>query len=750
MNTSGSFKIEGMHCTSCASTIERLLAKTSGVNKAEVNYATATLKIDYDSAQLSPAAIGQAIQSGGFQLALPKPESDTPAIENAELRSMRHNTTAILPLAVISIFIMGWDVLAQLGYASPAPPALHEFFHHLLPIMATYALFVTGKPYLAGLYQYVAYGHASMNTLIGLGTSVAFVYSFVISAFEEQLAPYLDVSHTYYDVTIVVIAFISLGKYLETKARQKTGDALQKLIGLQANSAYVLVNDQPVERAIADLTLQDVLLIRPGDKIPVDGEIIEGHSYINQAMVTGEPLPVGKQAGDTVLAGTLNTSGSFTLRPTKLGHETLLANIIRMVEEAQGSKAPIQALADKIAGRFVPAVLVIATVALALWLLIGVAQLGQAKALSMGLSAFVGVLVIACPCALGLATPMAIIVGVGKGARNGILVKDAETLEKLAHINVVALDKTGTLTIGNPTLVKLDIIDTTITEEQTLAILAALESRSEHPLAKAILSAAAARGINHPTPTQFEALRGLGVKGSVDGQNYHIGNPAYMRTLGIAVDEATLLAESAKGYTPIILSNSQKVLATAWVADPIHPEAKALVKELHRLHIKVVMLTGDTIGTAQHVAQQLGIDTVKAELQPADKQRIIQELQANSAQVAMVGDGVNDAPALAQADVGIAMGSGTDVAIETAGLTLLNGDISKIPQALHLARQTLRTIKQNLFWAFIFNIIGIPLAAGMFYPVLGWTLSPVFAGLAMSLSSVAVVSNALRLKMKAI
>ena len=749
MDTTAQYKIAGMHCTSCASTIERLLSKQDAVKSAHVNYATATLKLDYDTERLPLQKLDAILAPGGFTLVHPTAdETDSPS-ENTELLNMKRHVMAILPLAIISIFIMTWDVLAQLAFVAPPSPILHEFFHHLLPIMATYALFVTGAPYLAGLWQFIAYGQASMNTLIGLGTSVAFVYSFVISAFEEQLAPYLEVNHTYYDVTIVVIAFITLGKYLEARARLRTGDALRKLIGLQVKSAHVLVNGQEEERAIEAVGLHDVLVIRPGEKIPVDGRILEGHSYIDQAMVTGEPLAVAKAAGDMVLAGTLNTSGSFTLQPLRLAGDTLLAGIIRMVEAAQGSKAPIQTLADRISARFVPAVLVVATIALGLWLLIGVAQLGQMKALTLGLNAFVGVLVIACPCALGLATPMAMIVGIGSGARRGVLVKDAETLEKLSHVNLVALDKTGTLTLGTPELVRIET-SAGLNEEAALALLAALESRSEHPLAKAILLAAKARHLTLAPVSDFEALGGKGLTGKVLNQHYHAGSPAYMKELGVIIDDAAIADTAAQGHTPLILSDGKTWLATAWVADRLRPEAPALIADLHRLGLKVVMLSGDIAGTAQYIAQQLGIDEVKAGLQPADKLETIRQYQQQGYKVAMVGDGVNDAPALAQADVGIAMGSGTDVAIETAGLTLLKGDIAKVVDAIRLAHRTMRIVKQNLFWAFIFNIIGIPLAAGVFYPLYGWTLSPVFAGLAMSLSSVFVVSNALRLKMKAV
>jgi Cu2+-exporting ATPase/Cu+-exporting ATPase len=464
-------------------------------------------------------------------------------------------------------------------------------------------------------------------------------------------------------------------------------------------------------------------------------------------MVTGEPMPAKKNVGDMVIAGTINTTGSFTFRATKVGAETLLANIIKMVEEAQGSRAPIQALADKISGVFVPIVLVLVFLSLGLWLLIGTQYLGFSQALSYGLVSFVSILVIACPCALGLATPTAIIVGVGKGAREGILIKDAGTLEKLHEVDTVVLDKTGTITKGKPELVSIKNLSEK-TDEEIISILASLEKKSEHPIAHAIISYADEHKINISSVNNFEAIKGKGLKGIISDTEYYAGNLKLVTDLNLSLDNEAIKKETTEGSTPIILATREKLLGIILVADAIKPEAKESIARLHKLGIKVVMLTGGNENTAKCISEKVGIDEVFAEVMPEDKLNRIKELQAQGKIVAMVGDGINDAPALAQADVGIAMATGTDVAIESAGITLLQGDISKLVKAIHLSKLTMRSIKQNLFWAFFYNVVGIPLAGGLFYPFFGWLLSPIFAGLAMAFSSVSVVGNSLRLKTK--
>jgi Cu2+-exporting ATPase/Cu+-exporting ATPase len=645
---------------------------------------------------------------------------------------------------------MSWDVLAQFNIVAEMNAVLKTFFHHLLPIFATYTLFVVGKPYLLGLFRFFRYGKANMDTLIGLGTLAAFLYSFVVSAFENVLRPYLDVEMSYYDVTIVVIAFVALGKFLEMRSKLKTGDAIQALLTLQAKTALVIRDGKEIELSLDQVVHGDVLIVKPAGKIPVDGVVLEGSSFVDESMITGEPIPVEKLIGSSVVSGTMNTTGSFTMKATKIGSETMLARIIQMVEDAQGSKAPIQALADRISGVFVPVVLVIAFISLILWLVIGSRTIGFSQALTFGLTCFVGVLVIACPCALGLATPTAMIVGVGKGAREGILIKDAATLERLHQVNVVVVDKTGTITKGKPEVVSVILSGAKdlASEQKLFSILASLESKSEHPIAEAIAAHAKANQMDLPAVSAFEIVKGKGLRGTVEQIEYFAGNVKLIRDLKLNFDETLIEKETLAGKTPVIFATKEKVLGVVFVADAIKPEAIEAVAKLHKRGIKVVMLTGDHKNTARFIADQVHIDDVVSEVMPHDKLAKIKELQAEGKVVAMAGDGINDAPALAQADVGIAMGTGTDVAIESAGITLLGGDLSKLVKAIRLSEITMRGIKQNLFWAFFYNVVGIPLAAGLFYPFFGLLLNPIFAGAAMAFSSVSVVGNSLRLKTK--
>lgn len=765
------YRIKGMHCASCASIIERTVKKIDGVSDISVNSGTENAKISFDETKTNPASFNKKIEPLGYSLVSETMDHDSYAVtatemgmsadehaahlglnqskkeKLAEIQDMKIKVMSVIPLAIVSIGMMTWDILAQYGLVSMMGDILKEFFHHLFPIFATYTLFVVGKPYLLGVYRFIRYGKANMDTLIGIGTSAAFLYSFAISAFEETLRPFINVDHTYYDVTIVVIAFIALGKYLETRSKLKTGDAIEKLLNLQAKTALVIRDGKELEISVTDVTHDDLVIVKPGAKIPVDGVITEGTSFIDESMVTGEPMPAQKKIGDSVVAGTINTTGSFIFKATKVGAETLLAQIITMVEEAQGSKAPIQALADKISSIFVPIVLGISVVTLVAWLVFGIGPLGFSQALSFGLASFVGVLVIACPCALGLATPTAIIVGVGKGAREGILIKDAATLEKLHKVDTVIVDKTGTITVGKPTLVDIENFSE-LNDNDFISILASLENKSEHPIAHAIVQYAVEKKINVKEVTDFESIQGKGLKGTVTGNEYFVGNVKLIKDLGIDFDTSKIVVFTEQGKTPVILSTKEKVLGFVMVADEIKPESRQAIADLHALGIKVVMLTGDDERAAKYIASLVGIDKVIAQVLPKDKLEKVKELQTNGNIVAMAGDGVNDAPALAQADVGIAMGTGTDVAIESAGITLLGGDISKLVKAVNLSKITMRGIKQNLFWAFIYNIIGIPLAAGLFYPIFGWLLNPVFAGFAMAMSSVSVVGNSLRIKSK--
>ncbi len=766
-----------MHCASCSSVIEKTFKKVEGVQSAEVNYGTEKAKISFDPSKTNPHDLSKHIEPLGYSLEVPlsagemgmSPEEHAAHLglnqskkeKLAEVADMRIKVLSATPLAIFAALVMGWDILAEYRAVPAMSYTLKEFFHHLLPIFATYILFVVGKPYLLGFYRFLRYGKANMDTLIGIGTTAAFLYSFAVTALEETLSPFINVEYQYYDVTIVVITFIALGKYLEARSKIKTGDAIEKLLNLQAKTALVIRDGKEVEISVNEVKHGDLLIVKPGAKIPVDGVITDGSSFVDESMVTGEPMPAQKKIGDGVVSGTINTNGSFTFKATKVGSETLLAQIIKMVEDAQGSKAPIQALADKISSVFVPIVLVIAFLTLGAWLIVGYQYLGFSQALSFGLVSFVGILVIACPCALGLATPTAIIVGVGKGAKEGILIKDAATLEKLHKVNTVVVDKTGTITRGKPTLVDIQNFSK-LKDDEFISILASLEKKSEHPIAHAILNYARdlpATRVSSPKSgrqgkitlqevSNFEAIQGKGLKGTVNGTEYFIGNTKLISHLKVSFDTTKLNVFTSQGKTPVILATSEKVLGFVMVADEIKPESIEAVKNLRKLGINVVMLTGDDQKAAKYIGSLVGIDDVVAHVLPHDKLEKIQELQSQGRVVTMAGDGVNDAPALAQADVGIAMGTGTDVAIESAGITLLGGDISKLVKAIKLSKITMRGIRQNLFWAFIYNIIGIPLAAGVLYPVFGWLLNPVFAGFAMAMSSVSVVSNSLRIKSK--
>ncbi len=776
------YKVKGMHCASCANIIERTIKKMEGVEDVAVNNGTENAKISFDKNKTNQEAFNKKLEPLGYTLTIPEIHNESMSASSMEMSESEHSehlglnqskkeklkeiagmkkgVLGALPVAIITIFIMSWEILGKYGLTPAMSETIFEFFHHLLPIFATFIFITIGKPYLLGVYRFFRYGKANMDTLIGLGTSVAFIYSFIVTAFEDALRPYLSVQYNFYEVVIVVIAFVAFGKYLEAKSKLKTGDAIEKLLNLQAKTALIIKDGQEIEIPIEQVAHGDIIIVKPGQKIPVDGIVIEGSSYVDESMITGEPIPVEKNMDAQVVAGTINTTGTFNFKATKVGSETLLSHIIKMVEDAQGSKAPIQALADKISSVFVPVVLGIAVFAFGAWMYFGIPVLGLSLALSLALTSFVAILVIACPCALGLATPTAIIVGVGKGAREGILVKDAETLETLYKANIVVVDKTGTITKGRPELTKIETTGV-LNENEIISILASLENKSEHPIAHAIVNHAkdpegsrqggtsgARKNIKFLEVQNFEIIKGKGLKGTIDGVEYFAGSLKIVSDLNISYNTQTLEEETKQGKTPVLLTDKNSVLGVVFVADPIKPEAIETIQALHKLKKKVIMLTGDNKNTGAYIANLVGIDEVMAEVMPEDKLNIIKDLQNKGNIVVMAGDGVNDAPALAQANVGIAMGTGTDVAIESAGITLLGGDISKIVKAVKLSKMTMRGIKQNLFFAFIYNTLGIPLAAGLFYPIFGWLLSPVFAGFAMAMSSVSVVGNSLRIKSK--
>lgn len=753
------FPVQGMHCASCASIIKRKLEKLEGVESCVVNFGTEKAAITFDPQKVTPQAMNHEIDALGYHLMGDQtdmskqgdrsmheghdmmPVSSDAVVKEQKLRELnklRNHVKIVLPMVAVSVISMAWEMLR-------APEVVMEFFHHLLPVFATYALFVVGVPYLKGIVRFVKYRVANMDSLVGIGTTVAFLYSFIVTAFETVLAPYINVSENYYDVTIVVIGFITLGKFLEARSKLKTGEAIEKLLSLQAKKAVVLRQGKEIEIGIDEVVVGDVAIVKPGQKVPLDGVIVDGNSSLDESMITGESLPVDKKPGDEVIGATINKQGYLKVRISKVGANTMLSQIIKMVEEAQGSKAPIERLADQVSAVFVPSVIVFASVVFVLWLAVGSQFMPLPQALTLGIVSTVGILVIACPCAMGLATPTAVIVGVGKAAENGILIKNAEGLERLSGVNFVVMDKTGTLTKGKPEVTDV-IAPGTVGEREMLELVASLENRSEHPLGQAIVRYAREKKVKLREVEDFKALEGKGLKGTILKKEYFAGNVRLATDLKLTVDEKIIRRFSGQGKTPVLVMTKKTIFGYIAIADTLKEEARDVVQELHQLQIKVAMLTGDHKETAAHIARQLGIDEVVAEVLPADKAGVIKKLKRDGHIVAMVGDGINDAPALATSDVGIAMGTGTDVAIESAGITLLGGHIAKVPAAIRLARKTMRTIKQNLFWAFVYNIVGIPVAAGALYPFFGILLNPAIAGAAMAFSSVSVVVNSLRLK----
>ncbi len=746
--TSRTYSVKGMHCASCAAIITKKLSKVEGIREVSVNLATEKAKLDFDSNALSPEAVNDVISKYGYTFSAEQSEERGNTLllkeeKEVELQEQLHKVQFALPVALLVFILMMWDTGSMFFSFIPKLPISMEVFNIISMVIATYMVFWIGAPFLHGISMYVKSGAASMDTLIGIGTLTAYVYSAVVTLIPFVREPLHLPYYTYFDVTIVVIGFVLLGKYLEARSKMKTGEAIEKLIGLQAKSALVIREGKEIEIAVEELRTGDTVIVKPGGKIPVDGTITQGYSSLDESMVTGESLPVDKAVGDQVIGGTINKQGSFTFSASKVGSDTMLARIIRMVEDAQGSKAPIQNMADKIAGIFVPVVLLLALATFIIWLTVGTFVLGFSVALPFAISGLIGILVIACPCALGLATPTAIIVGIGKGAEYGILIRNAESLEKLSSVDTVVFDKTGTLTTGNPKVSDIIPLDRESSPASLLQLAASVENRSEHPLAQAIVTEAKEQQITLNEVAAFEALEGIGVSGVINTFSVRVRKPGEAEKYMPEVQRV-----QQEGKSVVIVEKNGICAGLIALSDTVKKDGKKAVDALHKRGVRVIMLTGDNRLAATFMARQVGIDEVISDVLPQDKALQVKELQAKGRKVAMVGDGINDAPALAQADAGIAMATGTDVAIESAGITLLKGDIMKVAQAITLSRATMRVIRQNLFWAFIYNIIGIPLAAGAFYPLWGIVLNPVFSGLAMAGSSVSVVSNSLRLKKK--
>ncbi len=732
------FPVKGMHCASCVYVVEKALKGVTGVNNAVVNLASNKATIDYDES-VDEKYLIEVVKKSGYELVLRDfknkgvSEHDHNLMEEA---SFREQTIISVLLVTVSIVIMFFDLLLPLNEAAK------EFFHHLMPLLATYMMFVVGRPYLAGIRRFIQNKRADMDTLVGIGTLVAYLYSFILSAFEHQLQGYIDTDHTYYEITVVVIGLITLGKFLEAQAKSHTSSAIKKLIGLQAKTARVIRDGKEIDIPIEEVQVGDLIRVRAGEKIPVDGVIVEGTSVVDESLVTGESMPIDKVVGVHVIGATMNVSGSFIMEALKVGSDSVLAHIIQRVEEAQGSKAPIQRMADIISSYFVPIVLVLAVLTLGVWIIFG-----GSSGIVFGLYSMISVLIIACPCAMGLATPTAIMVGTGLAAQNGILIKDAESLEIAHKIKTVVFDKTGTLTQGKPEVT--DVIACKNIEKKTVLQLASsLEKGSEHSLAEAIIKEADGKGLPPYRVSRFNNLIGYGVEGYVNKHKLFLGNKRLMEKNSIDYMDVHSEVDrlEKEGKTVMLLARSNEVIGLIAVADVIKPSAKATVAMLHSLGIETIMITGDNLQTAQAIANEAGIDTVLAEVLPVEKEAEIRKLQKEGKIVAMVGDGINDAPALASANIGIAMGSGTDIAMETAHITLLGTDLQKVVQAVELSQKTMKTIKLNLFWAFGYNILLIPIAMGVLYPFSGYLINPMLASIAMVLSSLSVVSNSLLLK----
>ena len=732
--------IEGMTCASCVGRVEKALKKVEGVQQANVNLATERAWVQ-GNAQVQSSDLIQAVKKAGYTAKQIEQSVSVQQDKKATEQQQLKRDLAISLILAVPVFIL------EMG--SHMIPAFHMWVMDNIGtqqswliqfVLTTLVLIFPGRRFyqkgIPALWRLAP----DMNSLVAVGTLAAYSFS-LVATFIPQVLPEGTVN-VYYEAAAVIVSLILLGRYFEAKAKGRTSQAIQHLVGMQAKTARVHHNGQVTEVPIAEVTTETIVEIRPGERVPVDGEVIEGQSYIDESMITGEPVPVKKQVGDQVVGGTVNQNGTLNFRVTAIGESSVLAQIIRMVEQAQGSKLPIQALVDKVTMWFVPMVMLLAMLTFIVWFIFG-----PDPALTFSLVNAVAVLIIACPCAMGLATPTSIMVGTGRGAEMGVLFRKGEALQALQEVKVIAVDKTGTLTEGKPTLTDF-YVQPGFEREQVLRIVASVEAKSEHPIALAIVQAAEQQNISLLPITTFDSVTGFGIKAGVEGQAVHIGADRYMQQLGLDVtpfkDEAAHLGQEAK--TPIYVAIDQKLVAIIAVADPIKDTTYAAIAGLHQLGLKVAMITGDNRHTAQAIAAKLHIDQVIAEVLPDGKVDAIRQLQQQYGRVAFVGDGINDAPALAQADVGLAIGTGTDVAIEAADVVLMSGSLQGVPNAIALSQATIKNIRQNLFWAFFYNIALIPIAAGVLYPAFGILLSPIFAAGAMALSSVFVLGNALRLK----
>ncbi len=729
------FYVLGMSCAGCAVNVQRVLEEREGVKNAQVNFAASTVMIEYDDTIVSPEALQQTVQEAGYDLVIGGEDAEEQAVklQEQEYCQQKRRTVGAISLS-LPVFILGMFFMHM-----PYVNWIMLFF--TLPV-----LLIFGRMFYINAWRQLQHGHANMDTLVAVSTGIAFLFSLFNTLYPEYwILRGLEV-HVYYEASSVIIALILLGRTLEHRAKSNTSAAIRKLICLQPKSVVRILDDGTMQEVPLKAVQEwDIILIKPGDKIPVDGVVVEGNSFVDESMITGEPIPAEKTEGAKVFAGTINQKGSFRFRAEKVGNETVLAQIIRMVQEAQGSKAPVQKLVDKIAAIFVPAVIGIALLTFVIWMIIG----GE-YAFTRALLTSVTVLVIACPCALGLATPTAIMVGIGKGAENNILIRDAESLEQLCKVNAVVIDKTGTITEGRPVVVDF-FWSSRADARHYMPILFYMESQSEHPLAEAVVNYLKENGVTSSIQGDFQSITGQGIETRIDGQMYLVGNLRLLNAHQVELSQVELQhldTWSKEGYTVICFADSCKLLALIAIADKIKEGSIAAVQQLQEKGIQVYMLTGDNALTAGVVAAKLGITDFRAEVMPSDKADFVKELQAEGAIVAMVGDGINDSQALAQADVSIAMGKGADIAIDVAKITLITSDLGILPKAWKLSRQTVTAIRENLFWAFIYNTVGIPLAAGVLYVSCGFLLNPMIAAAAMAFSSISVVSNSLRIKAK--
>jgi len=729
------FPVTGLSCASCAISVESMLKAQPGVVDASVNYANSSAWVEYLPEKASLIDFKSVIQSIGYDLLIEdEGHNHQEEMQHAHFNKLRNNTIGAtilaFPVVVISMFLM--DI---------------QYANWIMLVLATPVIVWFGRSFFVNAYNQAKHGKANMDTLVALSTGIAWLFSTFSTFFSEFWHERGQHAHVYFEASAVIIAFILLGKVLEERAKSNTSSAIKKLIGLQPNTVNLIrENGQEMEIPISQVIIGDKLLVKPGDKIPVDGEILSGSSFIDESTITGESLPVEKEKGGKVFAGTINQKGSFAFVAQKVGGETILAQIIKMVQQAQGSKPPVQKLLDKVAGIFVPVVMGISVITFVTWMI-----LGGDNALTQALLAMVSVLVIACPCALGLATPTAIMVGMGKGAENGILIKDAESLELAHKVNAMVLDKTGTITEGKPAVTDIEWNVSGDKKTELEQILFAIETQSEHPLAEAVTASLKVISGKQITLDKFESITGKGVVSSFGDHVYLVGNQKLLADYQVIISEPSsdqIKAWQNDAKTVICFARDKELLTVIAVADKIKETSAKAITDLQDQGIEVYMLTGDNVQTAKAVAQKVGLKNFKAEVMPSDKADFIKELQNQGKVVAMVGDGINDSHALAQADVSIAMGKGSDIAMDVAKMTIISSDLQLISKAIRLSKLTVNTIHQNLFWAFIYNMIGIPVAAGILFPIWGFMLNPMIAGAAMALSSVSVVSNSLRLKFK--